>query len=384
MSRFLGYLRSDGRVGVRNHVVVMSSVSCANAVVLGIGRQVPQVKTVTHTEGCGRGPTDIAISLRTLAGVASHPNVAAILIIGLGCEFIKARLVADYAANDKRIEQFEIQEVGGTPKAIARGVEIARRMLADASKIEREEFGFEHLTLAMECGGSDAMSGLTANPSVGVVADWLVGQGGTVMLSEVTEFLGTEEILATRCASGEVREQMLGLLSRHEVKVKEQLGPLADLVIAPGNQEGGLSSIQEKSLGCIQKGGTTDIQAVLEYAERPTKKGLHVMDTPGSDIFSVTGMFAAGAQMMLFTTGRGSPAGSPLGPVVKVASNTSMFQRMRDDMDFDAGRVMAGMSIAECGAELVGLVGKVADGKPTAAELNNSDLFAIHTVGEAF
>ncbi len=248
--KFLGYPRSDGRVGIRNHVVVMSSVSCANGVVSGIGRQIHEVKTVTHTEGCGRGPEDIAMALRTLAGVATHPNVAAILIVGLGCEVIKAQLIAEHAGTDKRIEHIDIQEAGGTPKAIARGAEIARRMLVEASKIEREEFGFEHLTLAMECGGSDAMSGLTANPSAGVAADWLVAQGGTVILAEVTEFLGTEDILATRCATDEVRERILGLLSRHHGKVKEQLGPFADLVISPGNQDGGLSSIQEKSLGC--------------------------------------------------------------------------------------------------------------------------------------
>lgn len=384
MNGFLGYPRPDGRVGVRNHVVVMSSVSCANGVVSGIGRQVPQVKTVTHTEGCGRGPADIAISLRTLAGVANHPNVAGILIVGLGCEFITARLVADHAGNDQRVEHLDIQEVGGTPKAIARGVEIVQRMLAGASRIEREEFGFEHLTLAMKCGGSDAMSGLTANPAVGVAADWLVAQGGTVLLGEVTEFLGTEDILAGRCASNEVRDKILGVLSRHHRKVKEQLGPLADLVIAPGNQDGGLSSIQEKSLGCIRKGGTTDIQAVLEYAERPAKKGLNVMDAPGSDIFAMTGLVAAGAQMVLFTTGRGTPAGCPVGPVVKIATNTKIFERMPDDMDFDAGPVMAGMSIEQCGAELVGLVAEVANGKPTAAELTRTDLFSIHTVGEAF
>ena len=381
---FLGYRRKDGRVGVRNHIVVMSSVSCANGVVNGIGREVPEVKTVTHTEGCGRGPEDINITLRTLAGVANHPNVAGALIVGLGCEFVKAAFVASRAGNDDRIEYISIQESGGTPKTIAKGVEIVKRMLADAEKIEREEVGLEHLTMAVECGGSDSLSGLTANPTVGVVSDWLVGEGGSVILSEVTEFLGTEDVVAGRCADDGVKNKLLDLLGNHDKKVKKQLGPLANLVISPGNQDGGLSTIQEKSLGCIRKGGSSDIQDVIDYAEPPTKKGLNVMNAPGSDIFSITGMLAGGAQMVLFTTGRGSPAGSPFAPVVKISTNTKLSEWMPDDIDFDAGRVVDGMTLEACGAELSELVKEVASGKETAAELTKTDLFAIRTVGEPF
>jgi altronate dehydratase large subunit len=250
---------------VRNHVVVMSSVSCANGVVLSIGRELPDVKTVTHTEGCGRGPADVGLSLRTLVGMAQNPNVAAVLVVGLGCEVIQAELLADRAGNGaKPVEFIGIQQLGGTRKTIARGVEIARQMLEEASGIEREAFGFEHLTLAMECGGSDSMSGVTANPCVGVVADWLVGQGGRVILSEITEFLGTEAIVSERCATPELRESMLGLLAEHGRQVKCELGPMANRVISPGNAEGGLSSIAEKALGCIQKGGTSPIREVVD------------------------------------------------------------------------------------------------------------------------
>jgi len=381
---FMGYPRADGRVGVRNHVVVMSSVSCANAVVEQIGRAVPEVKTVTHTEGCGRGPQDVSMTLRTLANLAAHPNVASVLIVGLGCEVIKNELIATQAGEGKAIERIGIQQSGGTPKTVAAGIEIARRLVAEAARHERQEFGLKHLTLAMECGGSDGFSGLTANPTVGWVADWLVGRGGSVILSELTEFTGTEPILSERCVDAEVRHKLLALLERHGELVKQELGPMAHTVISPGNQEGGLSSIQEKSLGCIRKGGSTAIQEILDYAERPTQRGLCVMNTPGSDIFSITGMIAGGAQIVLFTTGRGSPAGSPIAPVVKVASNTPLFEAMPDDMDFDAGRIVIGMSLEACGAELAELVVAVANGGSTAPERTGTELFAIQTVGSAF
>jgi altronate dehydratase large subunit len=381
---FMGYSRADGKVGVRNHVVVMSSVSCANAVVEHIGRALPEVKTLTHTEGCGRGPLDVSVALRTLANVAAHPNVAGVLIVGLGCEVIKAELIASRAGDGKRVEWIGIQQSGGSPKTVASGIEIARNLLDEAAKNERREFGFEHLTVAMECGGSDSFSGLTANPSVGFVADWLVAQGGRVILSEITEFLGTEAIVSERCANHDVRTKLLDLLGHQKDAVKRGLGPLAHTVIAPGNQAGGLSSIQEKSLGCIKKGGTSKIQEVVDYAEVPSMKGLCVMDTPGSDIFSITGMIAGGAQIVLFTTGRGSPAGSPIAPVVKVASNTRLFEWMPEDMDFDAGRIIGGMSLDECGNDLVEMVKSVASGEQTAPERTETELFAIHTLGPAF
>jgi altronate dehydratase large subunit len=381
---FLGYPRSDGRVGVRNHVLVMSSVSCANSVVDQIGRALPAVKAVTHTEGCGRGPKDLPATLRTLVNTVDHPNVAGAVLVGLGCEVLRADLLASRAAAGKSVEWIGIQQSGGTGKTVAKGIEIARRLLEEAAKEERQEVGFEHLTLAMECGGSDGFSGLTANPSVGRVADWMVAQGGTVILSEVTEFLGTESILAERCADDGVREKLLALLSLQDARVREELGPMAHRVIAPGNQAGGLSSIQEKSLGCIKKGGSSAIRSVLEYAERPSVSGLCIMDTPGSDIFSMTGKVAGGAQIVLFTTGRGSPAGSPIAPVVKVASNTRLSRAMPEDMDFDAGRIAEGMSLEACGAELIELVQRVASGAQTAPERTETELFAIYTTGPAF
>ena len=370
---------------MRNHVVVLSSVSCANGVVDGIGREVSGVKAVTHIEGCGRGFTDVALATRTLVGVLRHPNVYGALAVGLGCEVIKAAGLVQQAADcGKPLEFLEIQETGGTLRSIATGAGIVRPMVAAAAGQAREAADFEELMLAMECGGSDSLSGLTANPCIGKVSDWLVGQGGRVIMSEITEFIGAEAKVAAHCDSPDVRERMMALLADQRRRVKDSLGPLAHLVIAPGNAEGGLSSIEEKSMGSFAKAGSTMIRQVVEYAERPTARGLVVMNTPGSDVFSMTGKIAAGAQILLFSTGRGSPAGSPLVPVVKIASNTRLFERMPDDMDFDAGRAVAGRSLDELGAELRDLVVEVANGRPTKPELTRTELFAINSTSEPF
>jgi len=382
---FMGYTRPDGSCGVRNHVLVLSSVACANGVANAIGRQVPETKVITHTEGCGRGIADINISKRTLAGIGKNPNVAAVLVVGLGCEFIKApQLAEEIAATGKPVESLVIQEQGGSTKTARKGAEIAKQMLSDAASLKREECGWDKLRLGLECGGSDALSGVTANPVVGVTADWLVKHGGTVVLSETTEMIGTEEVLARRAASPDLGDRIKELVINQRKKTEEILGPLANIVISPGNIEGGLTNITEKSLGCIIKGGTSTINEVLEYGAGPTQKGLVIMDTPGSDIFSLTAMAAGGCQVMIFTTGRGTPAGFPVVPVIKVASNSELYENMMDDMDVDAGRVLEGLGINQAGAELSELLTRVADGDQTKAEINLQDVVSIHTVGPAF
>lgn len=382
---FLGYKRPDGKCGVRNHVMVLSSVSCANGVVNAIGREVPEAKAVTHPEGCGRGIADVEITGRTLAGLCNNPNVASILIVGLGCEFMKAPQLAEQVqASGKRVESLVIQEQGGTKKTTAKGIEIARSMLAEAASVERENCGWDKLVLGLECGGSDALSGVTANPLVGVAADWLVAQGGTVILSETTEMIGTEEVLKKRAATPEIGEKLYGMIKDHTQFVKDALGPLASMVISPGNMEGGLTNITEKSLGCIIKGGTTPVVEVVDYGVEPSVGGLVLMDTPGSDVFSLTGMAAGGAQILLFTTGRGSPVGFPIAPVVKIASNSELFKMMGDDMEVNAGRLLEGVSIDDAGKELVALIKRVAEGEQPKAEANLQDCLSIHTVGPAF
>ncbi|MFO8056850.1 MAG: UxaA family hydrolase [bacterium] len=382
---FMGYKRPDGSCGVRNHVLVLSSVACANGVANAIGREVPEVKVITHTEGCGRGVADINISKRTLAGLGKNPNVAGVLVVGLGCEFIKApQLAEDIASTGKPVESLVIQEEGGSRKTAKKGAEIAGKLMGEAASLKREECGWDTIRLGLECGGSDALSGVTANPVVGVTADELVDRGGTVVLSETTEMIGTEEVLARRAATPEMGDKLLDLIRGQRKQTEDILGPLANLVISPGNIEGGLTNITEKSLGCVIKGGTSTINEVVEYGAEPTDKGLIIMDTPGSDIFSLTGMAAGGCQVMIFTTGRGTPAGFPVVPVIKVASNSELYESMKDDMDVDGGRVLEGIGINQAGKELFELLKRVADGDQTKAEMNLQDVISIHTVGPAF
>jgi len=382
---FMGYRRPDGGVGVRNHVLVMSTVSCANGVVNAIGRELPEVKIITHTEGCGRGPADIGISSRTLAGLVKNPNVAGALLVGLGCEFLKAPgVAAAAAAAGKPVESLVIQENGGSRKTALKGVEKAALLLEKASGMEREECDWSELVVGLECGGSDAMSGVTANPMVGVTADWLVARGGTVILSETTEMSGTAEILAKRASCPEVADAIRALLDKHEKLMEAHLGPFKKLAISPGNMDGGLTTILEKSLGCIIKGGSTAINEVVEYAVAPSKKGLVIMDTPGSDIFSMTGMVAGGAQVVIFTSGRGTPAGFPIAPVIKVATNSGLFENMNDDMDLNAGRILEGETIEEVSRDLDELLKEVVAGRKTRAEINRQEMLSIQTVGPAF
>lgn len=382
---FMGYRRANGAVGTRNHVVVMSSVSCANGVVEAIGRELPEVKTITHTEGCGRATADSLMARRTLAGLGSNPNVAAVLVVGLGCERIKADgLATAISKRSTPVETLEIQASGGSVKATQKGLRIARRLLADAGGQAREACPLSALTIGMECGGSDALSGLTANRLVGAAADWLVGEGGTVILSETTEMIGTEKILAKRAADPALGERVVEMIHRQRQKTEALLGEKAGMVISPGNMDGGLSTITEKSLGCIVKGGTTPIRELVEYGVAPTERGLILMDTPGSDIFSLTGMAAGGAQVMLFTTGRGTPAGFPTVPVIKIASNSRLFESMTDDMDLNAGSLIEGRAIEDALEELVRLVRSVAEGEPTKAERNRQEMVALHTTGPAF
>ena len=382
---FSGYPREDGRVGVRNHVLVLSSVACANGVVNAIGRAVPETKVIVHPEGCGRGPIDIGITWRTLSGLGKNPNVAAVLVVGLGCEFITAPgLAQDIAATKKPVEYLVIQEEGGSKKTTKKGIEIAKKLVKHAKSQKVTECDLEQLTLGLECGGSDALSGVTANPLVGKLSEWLVEKGGTTMLSETTEMIGAEHVLARRAASKELGDQIVGLVQKQRKQTEDLLGDLAHMVISPGNIEGGLTNIAEKSLGCIIKAGTSPLQEIVEYAATASKKGFVFMDTPGSDVFSLTGMAAGGAQIMIFTTGRGTPVGFPIVPVIKVSSNSDTYKKMEDDIDINAGRILEGQSMDDLGRELVDFFIRVASGEYTKAETNLQDAVSIFTATPPF
>jgi altronate dehydratase large subunit len=279
------------------------------------------------------------------------------------------------------VETLVIQQLGGTKKTIAKGVKIARALLRDANKRERQPIPYSELIVGTECGGSDAYSGLSANPAVGVASDIHVDHGGTVILSEITEFLGAEMILADRCASPEVRDKLLDLVAWTEQSLAS-LGSSSVADITPGNLKGGLTTIEEKSLGCIKKGGSRAVQEVVGYGERPTKRGLVVMDTPGHDIESMTGMAAGGAHLIVFTTGRGTPTGTPICPVIKVSSNTTCYLNMQDNIDLDAGLVLTKKETLDTMGQIIhDEMIQVASGKRTKAELSENREFALRRYG---
>jgi altronate dehydratase large subunit len=381
---FSGFRRTDGSVGIRNHCIVMSSVSCANGVAEAIGRALPEAVVITHPYGCGYAPEDFEVSLRTLSGVINNPNVGAALVIGLGCEMLTAELLAQSVA-DIPVKTLVVQDCGGSVKATEKGIKIVKTYLQELGHQERENVPASALTVGLECGGSDAFSGISANPAAGAAADLFVKEGATVILSETTEMIGTAHILKRRCATPALGDQVEKLINDHKQHVKQKLGELAGLVISPGNMEGGLSSITEKSLGCIMKGGTTPINQVVEYAVRPSASGLIIMDTPGYDIDSMAGMAAGGAQIIIFTTGRGSIAGFPAVPVIKVASNTRTYTNMSSDMDVNAGSIVDGeKTIEDIGREIFDICMNVARGETTCAEKNRTAVFNYLKQGPTF
>jgi len=377
---FLGYKRSDGRYGVRNYVLVLSSVSCASGVVDAIGRALPDVVTINYSTGCGLD----RIGIRTLTGLINNPNVGAVLVIGLGCEGTGSQRLLE-SAQAKPAEALVIQRDGGSTATTAKGIEIASRFLKELKDQPRVPAPVSELVVGLECGGSDALSGVTANPAVGVAADRFVELGATVILSETTEMIGTAHILKRRGATPELGEQVEKLVNDQQKRVRAALGDLAGLIIAPGNIEGGLSSIAEKSLGCITKGGTTPINEVVEYAQRPSKRGLIIMDTPGYDIDSMAGLTAGGSQLILFTTGRGSIAGFPAVPVVKISSNSITYKNMPGDMDLNAGAIIdEDRTLDEVGQDIFDLSLSVANGRQTCAEVNRSVPFGYLKQGPTF
>jgi len=370
---FLGYKRKDGRFGIRNHVLVMSSVNCANGIVEAIGRALPAVVAVTYPYACDREPHPIA--MRVLTGMMNNPNVGAVITVGLGCEGMTAEVLAE-AVRDKPAEPVVIQKDGGSTATTTKGIGIATRFLKELKTQQREPAPLSELVVGLECGGSDALSGVTANPAVGSAADLFVSEGATAILGETPEMIGTAHILKRRGATSELGEQVEWLVNQTEERVRLALGDAAGMIIAAGNIEGGLSSITEKSLGCIMKGGTTPINEVVSYASRPSKRGLIVMHDTGADIASMAGFAAGGAQIILFTTGRGSTTGFPAIPVIKVATNSRMYRNQPGDMDVNAGSIIdEGKTVSEVGQELFDLALRVANGQQTCAEVNRSAPF---------
>lgn len=382
---FEGWRRPDGRIGIRNHCLVLATVVCAAGVAREVARRLPEVVAIEHPHGCGRGGPDIGLQLKTLAGVVNNPNVGGTILVGLGCEPVSVGfLEMALGEHRKPLKSIVIQEAGGSQKTAGRVEAMAREMTAKLAAMPREKATLADLTVALECGGSDTFSGMTANPAVGSAVDRLVERGGTAILSETTEMIGALNPLLRRAENAEIAAQVKQMVDQQEAVTRRMLGPLADRVLAPGNVESGLSTIAEKSLGCIAKAGSSPIREVVPYAQRPGERGLVLMDTPGYDAESITGMAAAGAQVIIFTTGRGTPVGFPIAPVIKVSSNSELYRSMSDDIDVDAGTILSGKSIDEVGEEILRLLVQVARGEKTKAEINRQAVFAIAQTHQAF
>jgi len=379
----MGYRRPDGTVGVRNYLAILPSVICSSTVAQRVTELVPGSVATIHQYGCGQLGADAELFIRTMIGTGANPNVGAAIVLGLGCETAEAPLIAEgIAKTGKPVEVITIQECGGSIKTIQKGAELAHKLAAKLSTMTRAEVPLSELILATECGGSDTTSGLTSNPVVGVVADLVIEAGGTAMLSESPEFIGAEHIFARRARTPEVAEKLLAIVRQAEQDALSMGVSIRGANPAPGNIKGGLTTIEEKSLGCIYKGGTKPLEEVVGFAERPTQKGLIVMDTPGYDSVSVTGMVAGGAQVCLFTTGRGSPLGHPIAPVIKVCANPQTVEKMGDNFDFSCVPILEGTaSIRELGEQLFDLTIEVINGKLTAAEILGHREFAPHRVG---
>lgn len=369
-------------MGVRNLVLVLPTVACSGHVAVQIAAGVPGAIAVPHQHGCAQIGEDAEMTFRTLAGVGSNPNVGAVLVVGLGCEQVDAAALANaIGATGRPVDVVGIQDEGGTTAAIARGREVLARLAEPVARQEREPCTLDRLILATECGGSDSFSGLTANPLVGRLADRAVAAGATVIVSETTEFIGAEHLLAERGATPEVGEQARQMVLECERTCRACGADLTGSNPSPGNIRGGLTTIEEKSLGCFHKGGSSPIQEVLAYAQRPTRRGLVLMDTPGNDVESVAGMVAGGGALVLFTTGRGTPLGCPIAPVLKIASNTPLALRMADNIDYNAGAIADGTrTLDQAADELWSLSLAVANGQPTRAETLGHQEFGIRRI----
>jgi len=384
--KFWGYRRSDGRVGVRNHVLILPTITCATQAAKQITEMVQGTVSFVHQHGCAQVGIDYDQTFRTYVGMGANPNVYGVIVLGLGCETHQARSVAgELKKTGKPVEVVSIQDHGGTLGAIAEGSKIAAKMVQDASAQMRELCDFTELIIGTECGGSDACSGLSANPAVGVVSDMVVDHGGTAILAETTELIGAEHLLARRAVDDRTSKKVYEVIGAMENRAIKMGVDIRTGNPSPGNIKGGLSSLEEKSLGASTKSGSSPLQEVIDYAETPSKKGLVWMDTPGHDIEQLTGMVAGGAQIVLFTTGRGTPTGSPIAPVIKISTNTGLFEKMADNIDLNAGTIIEGKeSIESVGQNIFDEIEMVASGKLTKSEVLKQYDFGIWRIGPTF
>jgi altronate dehydratase large subunit len=379
---FLGYRRSDGRIGTRNHVLVVPTVICSAVVAERVAAAAaPVAVALPHLAGCGQLGPDMRLTHETLAAYCEHPNVGAVVVVALGCEQVVAQMLAERARrHGKSSEIVAIQAEGGTIRATAKGSQIAQAFAASLATEEREWCDIAELTLSLKCGGSDYTSGLASNPTLGRVTDRLVDLGGSAVLGEIAEIMGAEHLLASRATQPATAQQLIQIITRVETEARALGLDIRGTQPSPGNIRGGLTTIEEKSLGATHKGGErARLEDVVGYAEPIRRKGLTVMDTPGLDVESVTGMVGGGAQVVVFTTGLGTPTGNPIAPVIKVTGNARTGRQMADNIDLDVSGIMDDTETLDRAADrMFAEVLEVASGKLTAAERLGHREFAIH------
>jgi altronate dehydratase large subunit len=380
---FLGYPRADGSVGVRNYVGVISTVGCANDVAFWIAQQIKGTAPFLHQTGCGQLLPDLEITTRTLSSIGQNPNLAGVLLVSLGCEGTDVeRIEKEIAATGRPVKKVVIQKAGATV-ALSEGLLIAQALVSEASQIKPREFDDSHLVVGVKCGGSDTTSGLASNPAAGAACDIVLDHGGTCIFGETTEFLGAEHILARRAVSKKVADKIFKIVGDLERRVRASGGDMRGGNPSAGNIAGGLTTIEEKSLGAIAKGGTRTIQDVYNYGERVKGKGLFIVDSPGREPEFLTALAAAGVQIGLFSTGLGVPQGFPFMPVIKVTGNPVTFKRLPDHIDMlvemTAGK---GAGLRESGEKIYQEVLAIASGKQTKAEILGYGNFpGIYTLG---
>lgn len=384
-NKLLGFRRSDHVFGIRNHIVIMPTVHCANPVVRQIANSISGVIPIFHQHGCGHIGDDRQQIIRTLAGISSNPNVGGVLLVGLGCENVEVdKVFARLQKLDRPVEKLVIQSIGDMDELIRIGIEYVSKIKLVVDNQIREEFDLSQLVVGVECGASDSFSGITANPAVGIVSDKLVGLGATVILSEIPELIGAEQLLLKRIANKEHQARLLSK-TQHYIDIASSLGrDLLGTNPTPGNIRGGITTIEEKALGGMAKGGSSQVNEVVGYAEAPSQKGLVVMDTPGNDPESLTGMVAGGAHLILFTTGLGTPLGYPIVPIIKISSNSKTFSKMPSFIDLDAGGILNGQSISEVADTIFQLLMDVAGGEKTASEKWSNGEIAINRIAPTF
>ncbi|MEM0453830.1 MAG: UxaA family hydrolase [Sulfolobales archaeon] len=382
---FLGYENADGSVGVRNKVLILPTVVCVNDVVNKIGLLVSNASIALHTCGCTQLGYDYELTYRTLLGTALNPNVFSILVVGLGCEKVEAhKLGDDIAKSGKPVEVIEIQELG-YERALEKGVNVLHKFIDDVGKLRRKSFDVSNLVVGLECGGSDATSSIATNPTVGYVSDKLVDLGATVIFAETPEVIGAEHLLINRIKERYLKEKLLKFVEWFENEVLESGLDIRGTNPTPGNIAGGLTTIEEKSLGAIIKSGSRPINDVVDYAEKPKRKGVVFMNTPGYDIESVTGLVAGGSQLIIFTTGRGTPAGSPISPVIKVSGNPKTCRKLESIIDVCVGGIIDGIDTLDgAGERLFQKLLDVASGALTASEILKHNEYSIWRVKTSF